>query len=105
MGMAESGLSREAVHPVRIYVEPAFDGRNRLTTAFRLILAFPHLLLVGGPIALALSWSSGSEGGPAYDWGAGGGVLGAVGPFEGDGNRAGDGARPHRHGPAAAPAR
>jgi hypothetical protein len=78
MATLESGLTREAVYPVRIYVEPAFDRRNRLTTAFRLILAFPHLLLVGGPIALALSWSSGTEGGPGYNWGAGGGVLGAV---------------------------
>jgi len=23
-----------AIHPVQIAVEPAFDGRNRLTTAF-----------------------------------------------------------------------
>lgn len=78
MTTAESGLSREAVHPVRIHVEPAFEGRNRLTTAFRLILAFPHLLLVGGPIALALSWSWSSDTGTNYNWGAGGGVLGAV---------------------------
>jgi hypothetical protein len=78
MGTLENGLSREAVHPVRIHVEPVLEGRNRLTTAFRLVLAVPHLLLVGGPIAVALSWSWSSEGGPNYNWGAGGGVLGAV---------------------------
>jgi hypothetical protein len=77
MGTVESGLSREELHPVRVYVEPAIEGRNRLTTAFRLILAIPHLILVGGPVALALSWSSTSEG-ANYNWSAGGGVLGAV---------------------------
>jgi hypothetical protein len=39
-------------------VQPALDGRNRLTTAFRLILAIPHLLIVGGPVASTLWWSS-----------------------------------------------
>jgi hypothetical protein len=78
MGTLERGLGRETTHPVRIHVEPAIEGRNRLTTAFRLVLAFPHLLLVGGPMALALSWSWSGEGGPNYNWGAGGGVLGAV---------------------------
>jgi Domain of unknown function (DUF4389) len=35
-------------YPVSIAVEPALTNRNRLTTAFRLILAIPHLILVGG---------------------------------------------------------
>jgi hypothetical protein len=35
-------------YPVSIQVEPALTNRNRLTTAFRLILAIPHLILVGG---------------------------------------------------------
>ena len=35
-------------YPVYIAVEPALTNRNRLTTAFRLILAIPHLILVGG---------------------------------------------------------
>jgi Domain of unknown function (DUF4389) len=38
-----SGMS----HPVSVSVEPQIAGRNRLTTAFRLILAIPHLILVG----------------------------------------------------------
>jgi hypothetical protein len=78
MSTSESGLGRDALHPVWIDVEPALDQRNRLTTAFRLILAIPHLLLVGAPVAAVLSWGSGGEGGADYDWGAGGGVLGAV---------------------------
>ncbi len=64
-------------HPVRVKVPPRLEGRNRLTTAFRVILALPHLLLVGGPIALALSWTSGAPGGWRWDWG-GGGALGTV---------------------------
>lgn len=35
-------------YPVAVSVEPRLTGRNRLTTAFRLILAIPHLILVGG---------------------------------------------------------
>jgi hypothetical protein len=64
-------------YPVDVHVTPSEAERNRLTTAFRLILAFPHLLLVGGPIALGLSLAS-SDGPVRFDWGAGGGVLGAV---------------------------
>lgn len=35
-------------YPVSVSVEPAVTHRNRLTTAFRLVLAIPHLILVGG---------------------------------------------------------
>ena len=35
-------------YPVSVAVEPQLTNRNRLTTAFRLILAIPHLILVGG---------------------------------------------------------
>jgi hypothetical protein len=67
-----------APHPIDVKIEPALSDRNRLTAAFRLILAIPHLLLVGGPIALAISivWQPGDEG--STGWGTGGGVLGAV---------------------------
>lgn len=41
MQLAQSG------YPVNVQVEPAMTGRNRLTTAFRLILAIPHLFLAG----------------------------------------------------------
>lgn len=39
-------------------VEEPAEARNRLTTGFRLILAIPHLLLVGGP---GLGWGLGSD--------------------------------------------
>jgi hypothetical protein len=37
-------------YPVGITVAPQLRDRNRLTTAFRIILYIPHALLVGGPI-------------------------------------------------------
>ena len=42
-----------ASHPVRLQVTPALDGRNRLTVAFRPILALPHLLVVW---LLGIAW-------------------------------------------------
>ena len=36
-------------HPVTYDVRPQEEKRNRLTVGFRIILAIPHLLLVGGP--------------------------------------------------------
>lgn len=63
---------------VDVDVTPALTDRNRLTCAFRVILAIPHILLVGGPIALAGSWVVGSEDRSRVEWGAGTGVLGAV---------------------------
>ena len=59
MSTLATRLGGEAIEPVQLHVEPAIEGRNRLTTAFRLILAIPHLLLVGDPIAGALTWTSG----------------------------------------------
>ena len=35
-------------YPVSITVQPLLAPRNKLTTAFRLVLAIPHLFLVGG---------------------------------------------------------
>ena len=47
-------------YPVNISVEPALRNRNRLTTFFRIILAIPHLILVGGA---AFGLGSGMGGG------------------------------------------
>ncbi len=41
MQLAQTG------YPTNVQVDPAVSGRNRLTTAFRLILAIPHLFLAG----------------------------------------------------------
>jgi len=65
-------------HPVQVHVEPALVGRNRLTTFFRILLALPHLILVGGPMALVATSTSSSANGSRYDWGANSGVLGVV---------------------------
>ena len=45
-------------YPVDIDIQPQLAGRNRLTVAFRFILAIPHILIVGGPIALGLGLGS-----------------------------------------------
>ena len=63
-------------YPVSISVEPALENRNRLTTFFRLILAIPHIILVGG-----LGMSSASGGDNAARIGAEGGLIGAVAVF------------------------
>ena len=65
-----------AHHPVDVRLEPALENRDRVTAAFRVLLAIPHLLLVGGPVAAGLSWSWSSDG-SSYGWGAGG-ALGMV---------------------------
>jgi hypothetical protein len=64
-------------HPTDVAVVPALTHRNRLTSAFRIFLAIPHLILVGGPVALGLTffWPPDPE---RVDWTAGGGVLGAA---------------------------
>jgi hypothetical protein len=67
-----------ANHPVQIHITTALDDRNRLTTAFRIILALPHLALVGAPIAAVLTWDRGDQHGLTYGWSATGGALGAV---------------------------
>ena len=76
MGTHAIPLKSAATHPVRLHVTPARDGRDRLTTAFRPILAIPHLILVGGPIAAFITWSS-NDGRADHSVGAAG-VLGAV---------------------------
>jgi hypothetical protein len=64
-------------YAVSVSVEPLRTNRNRLTTAFRLILAIPHLILVGGIGFSAVNRNSDgftSFGGEA-------GLLGAVAFF------------------------
>ena len=58
-------------YPVTVRVEPALTNRNRLTTAFRLILAIPHLILVGA-VGIGLTGTG------ARAIGSSGGLLGAV---------------------------
>lgn len=78
MGSDALLLKSTAPFPVRVRVAPQLEPRDRLSVAFRFILAIPHLVLVGGPLALAMSWSRTPEGGVEHAWTAGGGALGAV---------------------------
>lgn len=70
-------VDHPVAHPVDVRVAPAISGRNRLTCAFRIILAIPHILIVGGPAALAMTLLPRAESG-GIEWGSGTGVLGAV---------------------------
>ena len=63
-------------YPVLVSVEPSLTNRNRLTTAFRLILAIPHLILVGG-----IGFGVASSGDTRTTIGGEGGLLGAVAIF------------------------
>jgi Domain of unknown function (DUF4389) len=63
-------------YPVDITVTPLLANRNRLTTAFRIILAIPHIILAGG---VGLSVAFGSD--KALSYSAEGGLLGAVAFF------------------------
>jgi uncharacterized protein DUF4389 len=58
---------------VNVGVEPSLANRNRLTTAFRLILSIPHLILVGG-----VGLGAASQGDGRTSAGSEGGLLGAV---------------------------
>ena len=60
-------------YPVSVEVTPALENRNRLTTCFRLVLAIPHLILVGG-----LSFAGSTRGDHRMEVGTEGGLLGAV---------------------------
>jgi hypothetical protein len=53
-------------YPVTIAVEPTLGGRNRLTTAFRPILAIPHGILAGPMYWSGRTGGLGLIGGAAY---------------------------------------
>src|SRR5262245_34720598 len=62
-------------YPVAVTLEPLLTTRNRLTTAFRLILAIPHAILVGG---IGFSVATGTDGNGVRSVGSETGLLGAV---------------------------
>jgi uncharacterized protein DUF4389 len=62
-------------YPVEVSIEPARTNRNRLTTAFRFILAIPHLLLVGG-VGIGYAYGRGLD--STTSLGSETGLLGAV---------------------------
>lgn len=64
-------------YPVSIEVQPVHSNRNRLAVAFRIILAIPHLLLVGG-IGMGFALQSGRGAGGGASAGSETGLLGAV---------------------------
>src|SRR5262245_2918099 len=62
-------------YPVSVEVVPAISGRNKLTVALRILLAIPHLILVGG-IGFAAESTKGTH---SVSYGGGeAGLLGIV---------------------------
>jgi hypothetical protein len=66
-------------YPVSVTVEPSLENRNRLTTFFRLVLAIPHIILVGG-VGIGLASGSSRNDSTTSSFGEGG-LLGAVAGF------------------------
>jgi hypothetical protein len=64
--------STVVAYPVSVDVRPDTESRNRLTTAFRFFLALPHLLLVGGPVAVISSINWSTSDGLTWGWSSGG---------------------------------
>ena len=64
-------------YPVSVDVVPALVNRNRLTTFFRIVLAIPHLILVGG-ISVGAASQNGDSTSMSFGYG---GLLGAVAAF------------------------
>ena len=62
-------------YPISVSVEPQLGERNRLTVAGRLILAIPHLLLVGG---VGLGFAANSQRGDLISFGGESGLLGGI---------------------------
>ncbi len=62
-------------YPVTVSVDRALTNRDRLTTAFRFILAIPHVLLVG---AVGLGATQGGGHGGRLSLGSETGILGAA---------------------------
>ena len=75
--MSETAPSPPIGYPVTYDVDAQISDRNRLTCFFRLILAIPHLILVGGPGYSAFSFSFGF--GQAKGGWLGGGSAGVLG--------------------------
>jgi hypothetical protein len=63
-------------YPVSVTIERTLANRNRLTVAFRLILAIPHMILVGG---LGIGFAYGGD--PRLKLGGETGLLGVVAYF------------------------
>jgi hypothetical protein len=62
-------------YPVSAVVEPQLENRDRLAAAFRLILAIPHLILVG---AVGLGFAANSESHENLSFGGEAGLLGGI---------------------------
>lgn len=70
-----TGVPAAGDYPVSYGVEPQLGDRNRLTVAFRIILAIPQVILVGGP-GPGFGWGWDGFGLRLISLGGGGGIIG-----------------------------
>ena len=70
--------AQDTARAVRIDIAPALTDRDRLTVAFRPLLALPHLLLVGGPSAMLATMTAWDDPMGPVPLGTGGGALGVA---------------------------
>jgi len=80
MNGADGESETPVTYPVTVSIQASTEARNRLTTAFRFFLALPHLILVGGPVAVITSIEWTTDTGWHLESGSGGllGVVAAV---------------------------
>lgn len=77
--MSDAPGSLRKHYPAAVAVEASLEDRNRLTTLFRLILALPHLFLVGGPVLVGITGGMAAGGGTdSSASGFGGGLIGIL---------------------------
>lgn len=74
-------MSSEVAYPAEVHVEPELEGRNRLTTLLRPLLALPHALLVGTPMAMGGSFDWTTDSGQTVEISTGSGLLGIAVAF------------------------
>ena len=76
--MAVAMSAAESAYPVNIEVDPTTEPRNKLTVGFRIILAIPHSILVGGFLALGAGFGVYNRDFQFFGNLLSGGVIGAV---------------------------
>jgi hypothetical protein len=87
MNDTTAAVPMPAGYPIEYDVEPQLRERNRLTVGFRIILAIPHAILVGGP-GFAFGggfqlvwWDDGGDWGTRFSGLGGNGLLGIAAAF------------------------
>lgn len=77
----DEGRDLPPIYPASIALPAQIEDRNRVTVALRFFLALPHIILVGGPIAVLSCIGWGTDEGWTVGWSSGSGLIGVVAAF------------------------